>query len=112
MKTLKIALLIMAPAALAGCDVLSDPTYWNGTYGQPNASGGYYAPRPSAPCVVDAYGNRSPSCYDYLFQDDQGNPLPPYYPTQPASDGPDAAPPPSTSSSTCPPGPGTCVSPQ
>jgi hypothetical protein len=58
--------------ALGGCDVLSDPAYWNatGVYGAGNG----YDP---TPCTYDYNGNPSPGCYDYLFEDDQGNPLPP-----------------------------------
>lgn len=28
-------------------------------------------------CTYDVNGNPMPNCYDYLFKDDNGNPLPP-----------------------------------
>ena len=66
--------------ALGGCDVLSDPAYWNATGAYGNGNG--YDP---TPCTYDYNGNPSPGCYDYLFEDDQGNPLPPV--SQPYDEG-------------------------
>jgi|FLYM01.1.fsa_nt_gi hypothetical protein len=68
MRILRLAAIVGAALAMSGCGLIdmNAPCYTCGT--------GYYD---STPCTYDAQGVPSPGCYDYLFEDDYGNPLPP-----------------------------------
>lgn len=68
MKTKRLVVIAAAALGLSACGIIDmdAPCY---SCGQ-----SYYDP---TPCTYDYNGNPSPGCYDYLFEDDQGNPLPP-----------------------------------
>ncbi len=81
MRILRIAAAAALAACTGACGIIDMDapcsTYNCGAY-QPNT------------CFHDANGVPSPGCYDYLFQDENGNPLPPVAQPYPEGD-PEAA---------------------
>jgi len=68
MRAKRIIAVIAASLSMAACAELGldwdDPCY---SCGQSS-----YQPT----CTYDVNGNPMPNCYDYLFKDDNGNPIP------------------------------------